>query len=528
MKRHKFNLSHYKLGTCDMGKIYPVSCFEALPGDTMQMHSSIFLRAMPMLAPVMHPVRVGLYTFSCPIRLLWDDFENFITGGPDGLDTTVPPQVRFTDGVSRGTLPDYLGVPVGFTDYVSDLPFRAYFKIYNEYFRDQDLCPVIDKGNRSDSGFLDAYHPAGYPIHEAPWEKDYFTTARPWPQKGAEVSVPVEGLGSGSVNITSNGQPIRVSLQNNGMPELTANNKNVVIQATYPEGGGNPTFSGLQAAGVLSPAFPGPDDSPSVSGTTLAKIKFGDSTGLSGTISGLSNSANVRLDALREAFALQRFEEHRAMYGSRYTEYLRYLGVRSSDARLQRPEYLGGGKTTIQFSEVMQTAADGDNPVGTLRGHGIGLARTKTFRRFFEEHSIVMTLMVVRPIALYSQGLNRMWSRKVKEDYWQKELEHIGQQEVMSRELFSGANADTVFGYQNRYDEYRSIPSTICGEMRDYYDYWHLARDFANEPVLNQSFIEGSPTKRIFAEQTLNNLLFMAQHSVVARRFLSRMGNPIL
>lgn len=528
MKRHKHNLSHYKLGSASMGKIYPISCYEGLPGDTIQQHTSIFIRATPMLAPVMHPVRVGVYTFMVPLRLLWKDSEEFLTGGPDGLDVTVPPAFKFTSGVARGSLADYLGVPLYFSDEVSSLPFRAYWRIYNEYFRDQDLCPENPVGLDTSSGLSTPSSLTGFDVANAPWEKDYFTTCRPWPQKGAEVSVPVEGLGSGTVSITSNGQPVKVSLQNVGYPEMTADNKNLRVTATYPAGGGNPSFSALQAAGVISSAFPGPDDSPSEEGATYANVKFGNSTGLTGTISGLSNNAKVRLDALREAFALQRFQEHRAMYGSRYTEYLRYLGIRSSDARLQRPEYLGGGKATLQFSEIMQTALDGDNPVGTLRGHGIGLVRTKAFRRFIEENCLILTLMVVRPIAIYSAGLSRMWTRKTKEEYWQRELEHIGQQEVMTRELYSGADADTLFGYQNMYDDYRSVPSSVCGEMRQLYDYWHMARTFANEPVLNQSFVEGAPTKRIFAEQNHDSLLFMAQQSIVARRILSKQGNPIL
>lgn len=526
MKRHKFNLSHYKLGTCDMGRIYPISAYEVLPGDTVQQGTSVFLRMMPMLAPVMHPVRVGIYTFFCPTRLLWDNFENFITGGPDGLDVTEPPMYHFVSGIAKGSLYDYMGVPVGYTGPFSALPVRAYCRIWNEYFRDQDLIPQSATGLETSDG--DSAREVMLEPFFVSWEKDYFTTARPWPQKGAEVSVPVEGLGSGTVTITGT----------NGAIPFTVRNTTTGATST-----GGVRFKGVGDGGSTATQVTGPEFqnslvdtsaadtgvfSNSLNGTQYAYLNWSDNTRLQGRIAGLSNNANVRLDALREAFALQRFEEHRAMYGSRYTEYLRYLGVKSSDARLQRPEYLGGGKSTLQFSEIMQTAQDGDNPVGTLRGHGMGLVRTKAFRRFFEEHGIVLTLMTIRPIAIYEQGLNKMWSRNVKEDYWQRELEHIGQQEVMTRELYADAAADKVFGYQNRYDEYRSIPSTVCGEMHDYYDYWHMARRFANEPVLNESFVSGTPTKRIFAEQTQNEILFMAQHNVVSRRIMSKQGNPIL
>ena len=241
---------------------------------------------------------------------------------------------------------------------------------------------------------------------------------------------------------------------------------------------------------------------------------------------------SVDINQLREAFALQRFEEHRALYGSRYVEYLRYLGVKSSDGRLQRPEYLGGSRQTIQFSEVLQTAPGGDDPVGALKGHGIGAMRTNRYRRFFEEHGYVLTVMMVRPISVYMQGLSRMWNRRVKEDYYQRELQHIGQQEVLTKELYAG-NAqgptadDVVFGYQNRYDEYRWHESYVSGEFRNILNSWHMARDFANEPTLNADFINAVPTTRIFAAQQNDTLYCMANHSIQARRLMSKYGNPI-
>ena len=245
-----------------------------------------------------------------------------------------------------------------------------------------------------------------------------------------------------------------------------------------------------------------------------------------------SDAGTIDINQLREAFALQRFEEHRALYGSRYVEYLRYLGVKSSDARLQRPEYLGGSRQTIQFSEVLQTAPGGEDPVGALKGHGIGAMRTNRYRRFFEEHGYVLTIMMVRPISVYMQGLSRMWNRRVKEDYYQRELQHIGQQEVLTKELYAGNGQgptadDVVFGYQNRYDEYRWHESYVSGEFRDILNSWHMARDFANEPTLNADFINAVPTTRIFAAQQNDTLYCMANHSIQARRLMSKYGNPI-
>jgi hypothetical protein len=224
------------------------------------------------------------------------------------------------------------------------------------------------------------------------------------------------------------------------------------------------------------------------------------------------------------------------MYGSRYTEYLRYLGVKASDSRLQRPEYLGGGSATIQFSEVLQSAAAaGDSPVGALRGHGIGAMRSNRYRRFIEEHGFILTLFSAVPKAIYMQGTARLWQRQTKEDFWQKELEHIGQQEVYTDELYGAYNEDgtrKVFGYQNRYDEYREIHSTVSGQFRGNEKYWHLAREFANEPVLNADFIKANPSARIFADpgtssRQAQQMYIMANHSIQARRLLSRNGNPI-
>lgn len=216
------------------------------------------------------------------------------------------------------------------------------------------------------------------------------------------------------------------------------------------------------------------------------------------------------------------------MYGSRFTEYLRYLGIRSSDARLQRPEYCGGGKQVISFSEVLKTGA-GEDPaeaIGTMKGHGIAAMRSRRYRRFFEEHGIVMSLMSVRPRTMYTNGLHRSWSRRTKEDYWQRELEQIGQQEVYQREVFADGTAGdaTVFGYADRYADYRHLPSQICGDFRGNMDFWHLGRVFASAPILNASFVTCDPSKRIHAVQTEDVLWCMISHSIQARRLVRQSG----
>ena len=492
-KRSKFSLSHYKLATMNMGMIVPVGLTEVLPGDTLQQATSAFIRVTPLAAPVMHPVHVSIHHWYVPLRLIWDDFESFITGGEDGLDDSVYPTVTSgSSGFAIGSLADYLGVPTGVANLeVSALPFRAYDLIYNEWYRDENLVDPLVISTESGKDTT-----TSMTLQAHAWKKDYFTAASPWPQKGPAVTVPVE-LGdqsSVSINITGKGSP---SFSKGG----TSPSSNQFLKV---DGDNNVRYN--FNGSVLNWSDP-----------ALSAVATFDGTEL----------GTVDINKLREAFALQRFEEHRALYGSRYTEYLRYLGIRASDARLQRPEYLGGGRQTIQFSEVLQTA-EGTDPVGTMRGHGIAAMRTNRYRRFIEEHGLVLTFMMVQPIPVYAQGLPRLWNRRFKEDFWQQELEHIGEQEVLNKELYAASEEpDGVFGYQDRYDEYRSHESSISGEFRDTLDYWHMARIFDNQPTLNQSFVYGAPTNRVFMEQTQNQLYCMINHSIQARRLVSRRGNPI-
>lgn len=495
-KRNKFSLSFYKLFTCKMGYLLPMGLIEVLPGDTIRHATGLFMRLAPMLAPVMHPCHVTIHTWYVPHRLVWDEFEQFITGGEDGLNTSVFPTITApSGGFPVGSLADYLGAVPGVEGLeISALPFRAYNMIYNEWYRDQDLEEAVPFS--TDSGPDTTTSTA---LLRGDWERDYFNTARPWPQKGLAVTVPVNGDASGTptFNIVGNGFP---SFQAVGG---TPSGGQIGIEGSATPSQGAVTYNASNyALRWLNPNL---------------KVEYNP---------GDPSIGSVDINSLREAFALQRFEEHRAMYGSRYVEYLRYLGIKASDARLQRPEYLGGGRQTIQFSEVLQTA-EGTDPVGTLRGHGIASMRSNRYRRFIEEHGYILSFLLVRPKSIYMQGLDRTWLRRVKEDFWQKELEHIGQQEVYTQELYAAADSGTVFGYQNRYDDYRQHWSSVSGEFRDILDYWHMARSFSNEPVLNADFISSVPTERIFAAQKNDQLYCFAQHSVQARRLMAKFGNPI-
>lgn len=488
MKRSKFSLSHHKLTTCKQGQIVPLTHYEVLPGDTVQQATSALVRVAPLVAPVMHPVHAKIHHWFVPYRLIWEDWEKFITGGSDGEgDGAVFPTITVSESLGESTLADYLGIPSTMVSgTISALPFRAYSLIWNEFYRDQDLqtALTIDKTSGTDST-------TNMTLQHAAWDKDYFTTARPWAQKGPEVTVPVHGIGM--FNQTYAAGPT----------------------TAYETGGETASY-----ADYKNPAAGGADNT----------VVFEESTTNPGYPDIRTEIAEMRL-----AFALQRYEEARARYGSRYTEYLRYLGVRSSDARLQRPEYLGGGKQTIQFSEVLQTAPDAATGtsaaygVGNLKGHGIGAMRSNRYRRFFEEHGIVLSFIIIKPVNMYMQNLDRHWLRRTKEDFWQKELQFIGQQEITNREIkVDHASPSAVFGYQDRYDEYRHMASSVSGEFRNTasggLDDWHFARNFSSDPTLNGDFVKCVPTTRTYAQTWEDQMWIMAYHSIQARRQVAASG----
>lgn len=498
-KRNKHNLSNYRLLTCNMGQLIPIGLQEALPGDTFQLATSAMIRVSPLAAPVMHPVSVRIHHFFVPHRLVWNRWDDFITGGSDGAGDGAGSPPTYNVGASVGdSLNDYLGIAPALVSgqyAVNLMPVAGVNLIWNEYYRDQDL--QAERVNTDGT------------IPKIGWGKDYFTTARPWTQKGPAVTIPFTGNAivkpNSAQQVSGVQTPVRWrdaatgAVAAAGNIGVSATSGNTQHQAGAAPGGANLYIDNLYA------------DLTTASATNV--IEF------------------------RRAFALQRYQEARARYGSRYTEYLRYLGVTPSDARLQRPEYIGGGSGSLNFSEVLQTAMPAAGAtrtfgVGDLYGHGVAGVRTRRARKFIEEHGYIHSFLSVRPKGIYMNGTDRHFFKKTKEDFWQKELEHIGQQPILQNELVANGtdpNSTVVFGYQDRYREYRETRSQVQGEFRTTLNYWHMGRDLSAGATLNGAFVGCDPTTRIHNVTTGHKLWVMVNNHVVARRLVARSaGSKIL
>jgi hypothetical protein len=423
----------------------------------------------------MHPVAVQIHSFYVPNRILWSGWEDFITG-----DSATPPPTLSGAAHVRGSLKDYLGAYDDASVDMSVLPVRAYNKIFNEYYRDQDLVTEVSEDSTA--------------IQFAAWEKDRFTAARPWPQKGTAVTLPIGTeapvLGIGKDDQTYSGSG-----------------------TLYESDGAQHTYGAGEIAQVNTNVF----------------MAEKGTTGYPNVRADLSSATGVDIREFREALAVQRYQEARARYGSEYVDYLRYCGVRPSDARLQRPEFLAGGRQWVAFSEVIQTSYDATNtePIGQLYGHGLAAMRSNRFTRFFEEHGWMLSLMVVRPRALYGNGFPRKFTKTEKEDYFQKELQDVGHEEIYNQEIYSGhtnpAGTAGIFGYGPRYSDYMFEENRVSGEFRDSLSNdWHLGRLFSSDMALNADFIKCDPNKRIFADQTNHHLKVMARNHIIARRHVRR------
>lgn len=512
LKRAAHDLSHSRKFTMNMGDLVPVLVQDVIPGDSFQLKHEALVRIMPMLAPIYHNVNVYMHYFFVPYRLIWDEWEDFITGGREGTANPVFPRFYRSDfatwiqELGVGTLADYLGFPskqipvdpISFPQSrgFSQLPFRAYHTIYNEYYRDQNLEDEvpIDKG----SGFVSIAGQSGNEwknqfsiMRKRAWEKDYFTSALPNTQRGTPMSIPVQG--------DAEVYALRNNLTDPGEGQHRA------LFTGLPTSGGS---YGITSDGGLTP----------LTGDPI----FAD----------LSNVSTATINELRQAFQIQRWLERSARSGARYTEVLQsFFGVRPRDSRLQRPEFLGGGKMPLSISEVLQTSETSNTPLGEFAGHGITYGSTVKFRKFFEEHGIIMGIMSVLPRTAYCQGMPKLFTKFDKYDYFWQEFAHLGEQEIQNEEIYfdpkAADNKDT-FGYTARYNEYRYIPDTVHGNMLDSLSYWHMARMFSSRPALNADFIKADPTNRIFPVQDASHKLIIQTHAQLkAIRPVPKYGDPL-
>lgn len=496
-KRSKFNLGHTHLTSMKMGYIVPVMMQECLPGDTWQGDTKLFLRMAPLIAPVMHRLNITISTFYVPTRLIMDDFESFITGGPNGTDDTVPPTVSLAPTV--GSLADHFGLPLTDNNItISALPFRAYNLIWNDRYRDQDLQDPLEISTESGP---DTTTPTD--LLRASWGKDYFTTARPSPQKGPDLTIP---LGD-TAPVVASASGVGAWIRSNGTPESAGG-------LVYAQAGGDAAIVSAQNI------------------TTVYDKAYYDPRGT--LFTDLSSASGININLLKEYLAMQSMAERRSLFGSRYEDLLHYWNLPTQDSRLQLPELISNHNSLVQFSEVLQTSQSltGEAPgVGAMAGHGVGASRSGRWRYFCFEHGYIMTFLIVRPQAVYTQGIERMWTRETRFDYWNPEYQHIGQRAVLSQEVYAdGTDADKeVFGYQNQYDEYRRAKNYVSGEFKTTLDYWHMARQFENRPSLNGEFIEADPTDRIFQlSGSLGDQLYvMVNNDIICKRLVDRQGNPM-
>lgn len=502
-RKNVFDLTHDVKMSLDMGLLYPAGWWECVPGDKFTIGCESLLRFSPLVAPVMHRFDVYMHYFFVPYRLLWESWEDWITNTlVAGLLPDFPKMQ--VDAAQWGPLHDYLGIPSPAqstgttTEMVSAMPFAAYQKIYNDYYRDQNLIAdlkfdieLVDGDNTSNT-FLT-------PLRRRAWEHDYFTSCLPFAQKGNAVNIPI-GLEDSPININMapTVSPIQVLTEMGGVP------------------------TDVDVDQIVS-------SNPSIGGSRF----YADN-------SGTTNTGTIT--DLRRAFKLQEWLEKSARAGSRYSEnILGFFGVKSPDARLQRPEYITGTKSPVIISEVLNTTGSFDPstfdpsspPQGSMAGHGVSVTSGKYGNYFCQEHGLIMGIMSVMPKTAYQQGVARKFRKGAVGndpfDFFWPQFEHIGEQAVENSEVFAyTATGNDTFGYIPRYAEYKFENNRVAGDMRTTLDFWHDGRLFATQPLLNQQFIECDPDPRIFAVTAggTDNLYAHVLHKVRAVRPMAKYGNP--
>ena len=554
---NRFDLSFDRIGTYRMGKLYPIICKEMLPGDRFRVRTDSLVRTMPLSSPAFGRLRMYIHYFFVPNRLVWDHWEDFITGGESGEDTHVPPYVQWSDLIGgdfqarsksdaegnwtykpEDGLVAAFGLPaqpyagsnvveagvangISTTTPVSALPFRGYRLIWNEYYRDQNVDDELPIATDKDGKCLiDGIGDAAFKesifgdLLSRRWLKDYFTSALPTPQRGPDVQLPIVGEGG---TIQADG-PLKLLIQDKGTGSTTTPSS--VFAPDLNVGLGNTTGIGISSS--VNDQFPVEKD-------------HTDLMYASGLTTAGGSVVAATINDLRRAIALQRFYEISARAGSRYIETIMgHFHVRSSDARLQRPEYLGGGVTDINIGEVLQTSAtDPTSPQGNMAGRGFGVGRSNQCTYRAEEHGYLFGIMSIIPEPYYYQGIDKEWTRQSRVDYYWPSFAHLGEQEIDKSELSVGTSdgeTDTcgkLFGYAPRYAEYKFSKNIITGLLRGSLANWTFARKIS-DPNLNAAFLEVPQVNNPFAvqDEETDKFIIWFSNDIRALRPMPFFGTP--